>query len=315
MAEWNQNKKSDFERVFQALEDLDQKYVVFHLLQTCMGWSQLNYLDRTAPRYFLVPLLDWYDTRYREVFEVILGERITDIQWLQATFSGASEGLGLTTEKILLGDQVFGRTDLTYVIACRARAPLIEVLVPPRADHSRIDWAPAVQRLTQIFPTWQFELENPDFRPQQKDLIEIMMLSFRRATSDLLSDLQKTVFQAFAAPWADGWVRASPSHAFDTYLSNAAFYDILSMRLGRQILEDDMVCPRYPHPQDSFRHHIFAYHMLGGKSILHNMIRDEIYRTLQEGNLHYRLEPNHLLPDSPGQHPADILTIPPALSR
>ena len=37
LAEWNQNKKSDFERVFQALEDLDQKYFAFHLLQTCMG--------------------------------------------------------------------------------------------------------------------------------------------------------------------------------------------------------------------------------------------------------------------------------------
>ena len=58
LAEWCQNKKSDFERVFQALEDLDQKHVAFHLLQTCMGWSQLNYLGRTAPRHFLVPLLD-----------------------------------------------------------------------------------------------------------------------------------------------------------------------------------------------------------------------------------------------------------------
>ena len=107
-----------------------------------MDWSQLNYLGRTAPRRFLVPLLDWYDTRYREVFEVILGERITDIQWLQATFPSASGGLGLTTEKILLGDQVFRRADLAYVIVCRAAAPLIEALVPPRLDHSRIGWAP-----------------------------------------------------------------------------------------------------------------------------------------------------------------------------
>ena len=140
-------------------------------------------------------------------------------------------------------------------------------------------------------------------------------LSFRRATSDLLSDLQKGVFQAFAAPWADGWIRASPSHAFDIYLSNAIFYDILSMRFGRQIFDCETACPRYPQPQDSFGHHILAYHMLGGKSILHNMIRDEIYRTLQGGNLHCRLEPNYLWPDSPGQRPADALTIPTALFR
>ena len=55
--------------------------------------------------------------------------------------------------------------------------------------------------------------------------------------------------------------------------------------------------------------------MLGRKSTLHNMIRDETYRTLQGGNLHCRLEPNHLLPDSPGQSLADVLTIPTALCR
>ena len=32
LVEWCQNKKSDFECVFQALQDLDQKYVAFHLL-------------------------------------------------------------------------------------------------------------------------------------------------------------------------------------------------------------------------------------------------------------------------------------------
>ena len=58
LAECYQNKKSDFRRVFKALEDLDQKYVAFHLLQACMHWSQLNYLGKTAPRYFLVILID-----------------------------------------------------------------------------------------------------------------------------------------------------------------------------------------------------------------------------------------------------------------
>ena len=164
LPEWCQNKKSDFERAFQALEDLDQKDVVFHLLQTCMGWFQLNCLGRTAPRCFLVPLLDWYDARYREVFEVILGKGITDIQWLQATLPSISGSLELTTERISLGDQIFGRADLAYVIAYRTAAALIEALVPSRLDHSRIDWAPAVQRLIQIFPIWQAELENAVFR-------------------------------------------------------------------------------------------------------------------------------------------------------
>ena len=69
-------------------------------------------------------------------------------------------------KKIILGDQIFGRADLTYVIAYRAAAPLIEVLHPPRLNHSRIDWALVVQRFTQIFLIWQSDLENPDFRPR-----------------------------------------------------------------------------------------------------------------------------------------------------
>ena len=47
--------------------------------------------------------------------------------------------LGLITEKIPLGDQIFGRADLIYVIAYRAATSLIETLAPPRTDHSRIE--------------------------------------------------------------------------------------------------------------------------------------------------------------------------------
>ena len=90
---------------------------------------------------------------------------------------------------------------------------------------------------------------------------------------------------------------------------------IFFMWLGRQVFEGDTACPRCLQAQDSFGYHALRYHIFGGKSVLHNMIRDEIYRTLREGYLHCRLEPNHLLPDSPGQRPADILMIPTALCR
>ena len=130
LAEWSQNKKADFERLVQVLQDRDKKYIVFHLFQTCIGWSQLNYLGRTAPRFFLIPFLDWYDARYREIFEIILRERVMDLQWLPATLPNTSSGLGLVTEKILLGNQVFGMADLIYVIVCRAMAPLIDTLIP-----------------------------------------------------------------------------------------------------------------------------------------------------------------------------------------
>ena len=75
--------------------------------------------------------------------------------------------------------------------------------------------------------------------------MDVVMLSFRKGLDDIFSNQHKRVLRAFAAPWADGWVRTIPSHAFDIYLSNITFHDILSMRFGRQVFEDDTACPRY----------------------------------------------------------------------
>ena len=47
---------------------------------------------------------------------------------------------------------------------------------------------------------------------------------------------------AYSAPSADAWLRATPSHNQDTLLSNAAFRDVLSMRLGVKIFDDGMAC-------------------------------------------------------------------------
>ena len=88
-----------------------------------------------------------------------------DIQWLQATFPSASGGLGFTTEKIPLGDQIFGRADLAYVIAYRMGVPLIEALVPPRLDHSRIDWVSGFRDLRRYFL-----FGNPNWRIRTSDL-------------------------------------------------------------------------------------------------------------------------------------------------
>ena len=45
------------------------------------------------------------------------------------------------------------------------------------------------------------------------------------------------------------------------------------------------------------------------------MIRDEIYRILYIGGLRSKLEPVDLLPDLPGQRPADVMTLPTASCR
>ena len=101
----------------------------------------------------------------------------------------------------------------------------------------------------------------------------------------------------------------------DICLSNAAFIDIISMRLGKAVFQVEMDCLRCPQSQDVFGHHTLTCHMVGGKTQLRNMIRDEIYRTLHIGGLRCKLELVGLLPDLPGQWPADVVTLPTVLYR
>ena len=312
---WYLDKQRDFECFFRELPTLENKHVAFHLLQTCMGWPQLNYLGRTAPRHFLTSLLEWYDRRYRETFEDLLGERLSDVMWWQASLPVKAGGLGLSTEGISLKDQVLGRADIAFVVACKASGRIVDELVPPVPEHSKIGWSPAVQRLETLFPQWRDDMRDPDSRLKQKEMFAVAIESSRAMLEGALSDAQRRVLLAFSAPWAEGWVRVSPNHAFDTCLSNAAFIDIVSMRLGKAVFQVEMDCPRCPQSQDVFGHHTLTCHMVGGKTQLHNMIRDEIYRTLHAGGLRCKLEPVGLLPDLPGQRPADVLTLPTALYR
>ena len=70
-----------------------------------------------------------------------------DIEWLQDIFPNIFGDLGFIKEKIFLGNQIFGN-DLIYMVSYRTVPLLIETLVPPRLDHSKIDWTSIFQRLT-----------------------------------------------------------------------------------------------------------------------------------------------------------------------
>ena len=60
---------------------------------------------------------------------------------------------------------------------------------------------------------------------------------------------------AYSAPSADAWLRATPSHNQDTLLSNAAFRDVLSMRLGVKIFDDGMARSFCQQNLDRHGHH------------------------------------------------------------
>ena len=94
-----------------------------------MGFCQLNYLARTAPRPLLTSLFEWYDQRFRDTFENVLGEPVSDTQWFQATLPISSGGLGLYTESIPVGSLICRRADLAFLVANRTVASRVKDLL------------------------------------------------------------------------------------------------------------------------------------------------------------------------------------------
>ena len=174
--------------------------------------------------------------------------------------------------------------------------------------------APAIQRLGSLFPVWGPCLRDDASKLRQKDLLKEAVAI---AHSDFLRQLgerDRSRVESYSGAWADGGIRVIPSQAFDTHLPNVVFHDVLSMQLGLSIFDIDEECQMCPQSSDTFGHYCLSCNMIG-KIILHNLIRDEVFRALWGGGLGIRRESIHLLPEDPARRPADILTVPTPLYR
>ena len=170
MNEFYDIRKEQFELSFRAVEELQNKHVAFHLLQQCMEFCQLQYLARTAPRQFLGPLLEWYDKRYRQSFETIIGRILPEQSWRQATLPLKLGGLGLVIESIPIGESRYYRADISYLVASRFIQDVRQSLIPPLPHHSVLAWAVAVERLQGLFPNWQTDFQNSQAKFRQKEM-------------------------------------------------------------------------------------------------------------------------------------------------
>ena len=116
---------------------------------------------------------------------------------------------------------------------------------------------------------------------------------------------------AVAAPSADSWLKAKaiPSWNQDTLLSNAAFRDSLSMRLGIRVFEDGRACSFCQNHLDAYGHHCMNCMGQGHKQVMHTSFRNVVYRLAARAGARRALEPTNLLPDLPQARPADVLLI------
>ena len=207
----------------------------------------------------------------------------------------------------MIGRDSCSKADVSYVVAVRSTRHLREALLPHAGDKSILGLAVALQRLETLFPKWGPCLRDDGGKLKQKDLLKEAVVA---AHGDFLLQLverDRKRVELYSGAWADGWIRAIPSQAFDTTLSNIEFHDILSIRLGLSLFDADEECRVCPQTSDIYGHHCLSCNMIG-KTTLHNLIRDEIYCALWGGGLGDKREPTQLLPKDPTRRPADILT-------
>ena len=121
--------------------------------------------------------------------------------------------------------------------------------------------------------------------------------------------------QSCTGSWSAAWVCAQSNAAFDSGLSDVAFVDAISMRLGLSVFSAEQACARCPQMLDVYTHHAVTCPTEGGKVRLHNQIRDIFFRCLSNMTLGARLEPEDILPTEQGRRPADILFVPTPLCR
>ena len=82
---------------------------------------------------------------------------------------------------------------------------------------------------------------------------------------------------AVAAPSADSWLKAVPSWNQDTLLSNAAFRDSFSMRLGIRVFEGGLACSFCQNHLDAYGHHCVSCMGQGRKQVMRTSLRNVVY--------------------------------------
>ena len=109
--------------------------------------------------------------------------------------------------------------------------------------------------------------------------------------------------------WTDDWLGNMPSICIDILLSNVAIADSISLRLGLDILDNDIGCPFYMQALDTLGHHSMTYMAGGYRTRMHYTLYDMVFRVAREAGTWPKFEPGGLLPNAEGRRPTDILLV------
>ena len=146
-----------------------------------------------------------------------MGQPLSDQIWRQVGFPTDRGGLGLETEKIVIGRDFYSRADISYVVAVRSIRYLREALLPHAGDKSILGLAMALQRLETLFPKWGPCARDDGGKFKQKDLLKEVVVAAHGDFLLQLTERDRKRVELYSGAWADGWIRAIPNQAFDMY--------------------------------------------------------------------------------------------------
>ena len=162
---------------------------------------------------------------------------------------------------------------------------------------------PAARHLAAYIPDLASSLRDPQAHLDHKAVLNRIHHHVHLGLVQQHDRVGQARLTAYAAPFADfSWNQ-------DTLLSNVAFRDSPSMRLGVSVFDDSMACSFCQQPLDTYGHYCMNCMGQGHKQVMHTSFRNVVYRLAARAGARPALETPHLLPDQPRARPADVLIV------
>ena len=310
LRDFHHQKLQEFDSLCTMLETLPHVHVAYYLFRCGGTVSKLQWWCRTTPRAHLSALLQDFHDRQKRTLETFLGSPLNNHQWTQAKLPTKLGGAGLVSTRTEIGLDVVSLADVGFLASHRRCGPSIQQLFSPQpAPNLHHCEGPAVRHLTACLPELGNVLQDPHAQIDHKTMLQRLHHHVYSGLVQQQDRVGQARLTAVAAPSADSWLKAIPSWNQDTLLSNAAFRDSLSMRLGIRVFEDGRACSFCQNHLDAYGHHCMNCMGQGHKQVMHTSFRNVVYRLAARAGARPALEPPNLLPDLPQARPADVLLI------
>ena len=247
LREWAEEKLAFIRRVFDGLRGLSCRHVALYILRGAGDVCRVVYYLRTMPGEMLSFFAEGFDYELRCVLEDIVGLRLNDVQWDQATLGVKVGGLGISTAASL--------GDAPYIAS---RGQTFDDCKAIDGGHVWDDGAIRFAEDESVIGEWLFgaimryDLQVPQGShlagcgPAEVGKQRLLVGKAEKIRFDALRDnaeqWDKAWLLSLAAPHAGAWLDAPPNRASDFLLSNAEVRSCVGRRLGVQLCEE-APCP------------------------------------------------------------------------